>query len=77
MMTVGLAVPLLAIAVICDTIITLGTVLLLLERFIEACEKDGLDAGKMKQEYLEGFSLSPREVTGYVQHIVLGYVSVF
>jgi Leucine-rich repeat (LRR) protein len=76
MMTFGLAVPLLAVAVMCDTIFNLGTVLMSLERFIEACEKDGLNAGKLMQEFWEGFSLNPREVTGCV-YIVLGYVSFF
>jgi hypothetical protein len=45
-------------------------------KIIEACEKDGLDAGKLKKEFWQGFSLSPREVMGCA-HIVLGYVGVF
>jgi hypothetical protein len=76
MTTFGLAVPLLAVAVMCDTVSRLGTVEVMLERFIEACERDGLDAGKLKQEFWQGFSLSPGEVTGCV-YIVLGYESIF
>jgi hypothetical protein len=76
MMTFGLAVPLLAVAIMCDTVFNLATVLLLLERFSTACEKNGLDAANINQQFWNSFSLSDREVAGCV-HIALGFVSIF
>jgi hypothetical protein len=76
MMTFGLAVPLLAVAIICDTAYNLLISLQWLERFIGLCGEHGLVATNLKQEYWNSFRLSNREVTGTV-HIVLGYVSIF
>jgi Leucine-rich repeat (LRR) protein len=76
MMTFGLAVPLLAIAILCDTAVNTAVLLLLLERFIGSCEKNGLEASHLKQDFWNSFRLSNTEVTGCV-YIVLGYVSIF
>jgi hypothetical protein len=76
MTTFGLAVPLLAVAILCDTAFNTAVLLLLLERFIGSCEKHGLDASQLKQEFWNNFRLSNREVTGCV-FIVLSYVSIF
>jgi Leucine-rich repeat (LRR) protein len=76
MMTFGLAVPLLAIAIMWDTAFNVSTILLVLERFIGSCEQSGLEAEKFRQEFWSSFWLSKREVVGCV-HIVLGYVSIF
>jgi hypothetical protein len=76
MMTFGLAVPLLAVAILCDTAFNLILVLGLLESFIVACEKNGLSAGTLMQEFWSSFSLNKNEAVGCV-HIVLGYVSIF
>jgi hypothetical protein len=46
------------------------------ERLTWECEKDGVDAGKLKHKFLEDFSLSQGDVTGRVQYTVLGYVTI-
>jgi hypothetical protein len=76
MITFGLAVPLLAIAVICDTIFYSATMIVLLERFVRLCDSNGLDAGKVQLEFWDSFGLEPREVPGCC-YIVLGSMSVF
>jgi Leucine-rich repeat (LRR) protein len=77
MLTFGLAVPLLSVAVICDTILNLATVILFLERFAQLSEHHRLpDTEKFRQEFWNSFRLDSREVPGCV-YIVMGYVSVF
>jgi hypothetical protein len=76
MMTFGLAVPLLSIAVICDTALNLTASIILLEQFIEGCEADGLDTSNTKTAFWDSFGLLPTEIRGCC-FIVLGYVSVF
>jgi Leucine-rich repeat (LRR) protein len=76
MMTFGLAVPLLAVAILCDTAFNTAVLLLLLEQFIESCKKNGLDASNLKQEFWNSFRLNSSEVPGCI-YIVLGYVSIF
>jgi Leucine-rich repeat (LRR) protein len=76
MMTFGLAVPLLAVAILCDTTFNTAVFLLLLERFIGSCETNGLDASHLKQEFWNSFRLNSSEVPVSI-YIVLGYVSVF
>jgi hypothetical protein len=76
MMTFGLAVPLLSIAVICDTALNLTASIILLEQFIEGCEDNGLDASNTKTAFWDSFGLLPTEIRGCC-FIVLGYVSVF
>jgi Leucine-rich repeat (LRR) protein len=76
MMTFGLAVPVLAVAVIWDTASNLGTVLLLLEKFVGLCERNRLDVAEIRQEFWNGFILSSEDVSRCV-YTTLGYVSVF
>jgi Leucine-rich repeat (LRR) protein len=76
MMTFGLAVPLLAVAILCDTAFNTAVLLLLLGRFIGSCEENGLDASHLKQEFWNSFKLNSGEVSGSM-FIVLGYASIF
>lgn len=76
MLTFGLAVPLLSIAVICDSAFNIVVAVWLLERFLRLCEQNKLVTARAKREYWDGFSLSAGEATGCV-YVVLGYVSVF
>jgi Leucine-rich repeat (LRR) protein len=76
MMTFGLAVPLLAVGILCDTAFNTVVLLLLLERFIGSCEKNGLNASNLKQEFWNSFRLNISEVPGSI-YIVLGYVGIF
>jgi Leucine-rich repeat (LRR) protein len=76
MMTFGLAVPLLAVAILCDTAFNTAVLLLLLERFTGSCGQNGLDASRLRQEFWNSFRMNNNEVAGCV-YIVLGYVSTF
>jgi hypothetical protein len=76
LMTFGLAVPLLAVAIMFDTVFNPMVTLLLLERFSELCQRNGLDPGNLSSEFWNSFTLSTGEVSSIV-YIVLGYVSIF
>jgi hypothetical protein len=73
MMTFGLAVPLLAVAVFVDTIVALGSALVMLEKSVQP---NSMDSGRLKQEFWDSFSLNTGEVTRCC-YIVLSYVGVF
>jgi hypothetical protein len=76
MLTFGLTVPLLNLAVICDTSVHLGMTIVLLNRSISFCEGSEQDGELIRQEFWNNFSLEAQEIRGCC-FIVLGYVSVF
>jgi Leucine-rich repeat (LRR) protein len=75
MLTFGLAVPLLSIAVICDIVFNLAMELILLERVERICENCNI-TGNQRQEYWNSFRLDIVDVTQCC-YIVLGFVSLF
>jgi Leucine-rich repeat (LRR) protein len=76
MLTFGLAVPLLNIAVLCDTAFSLATVIVSIHRSIELDNTSGLASAKAIQEFWVSFDLPSDTVAGCCC-IVLGYVSMF
>jgi Leucine-rich repeat (LRR) protein len=75
MLTFGLAVPLLNIAIMCDTVFNLGATIMLLDKFIVQCMRNGLDISNAKDAFWRSFLL-PMQTTEWC-YIVLGFVSVF
>jgi Leucine-rich repeat (LRR) protein len=76
MLTFGLAVPLLNIAVLFDTAFSLGTILVLIQSSTEVDDSSNLDSAKARQEFWDSFDLPADAVSGCC-YIVLGYVSLF
>jgi Leucine-rich repeat (LRR) protein len=73
MLTFGLAVPLLAVAVVFDTVVSLGIITVIIDKFIGLHD---LDNCRVNQEFWSSFSLSNSEGP-HCCYIVLGYVGVF
>jgi Leucine-rich repeat (LRR) protein len=76
MLTFGMAVPLLDLAVVCDTAFHICMVTVLSDRFIGDCNCNGLDTRGARQKFWNSFRLRTRDVTRCC-YIVLGYISVF
>jgi Leucine-rich repeat (LRR) protein len=76
MMTFGLAVPLLSIAVVCDTVFNLVTDLVLIKISVKSCQLNRLEVGTLTQEFWEHFDMSPRDIKRCA-FVVFGYISVF
>jgi Leucine-rich repeat (LRR) protein len=77
MLTFGLAVPTLAAAVLCDTIINIGSSLFLLEQNVQRSYAETMITCKVRQEFWKSFRLSQREEASSCCYIVLGYVGIF
>jgi hypothetical protein len=73
LLTFGLAVPLLAIAIFCDTLFNLAIIFISLEKL---CKEGGKDIVSLKKEFWRNFGFDSVEVAGCC-YIVVGYVSIF
>jgi Leucine-rich repeat (LRR) protein len=76
MLTFGLAVPLLAVTVVFDTLLNMATTLVLLQKYIAICEQSETATEYVKQEFWNSFRMDSRQARRCC-YIVLGYVSLF
>jgi hypothetical protein len=76
LLTFGLAVPLLAIAIFCDTLFNLAISYISLEKLCQESGEDAADAVKLKEEFWRNFGFDSTEIACCC-YIVLGHVSVF
>jgi Leucine-rich repeat (LRR) protein len=76
MLTFGLAVPLLNIAVVIDTVFNLGASVMLLNKFTRQCEYHDVDAGKASDKFWDSLRLEAAEMV-LCCYIVLGFTGIF